>query len=314
MLSALIINGQVAVLPPPSKDILRKHVSFLKNHCDIPRGHALQMVAYFHHFSSWTDLNSRSPEAQDKLALNLMKNIRVSVQSYRDKMPPDELLKITALKASVGTLTRAVVENSLMQLNDYDIILLHNHLYEEISNGRFVPIPLSKALYSADHCLVLLARMASARGYTKTVNPHLYFPWFAFRMYGYLHIDGNTLNYDCRELDSYLFPSEDNHVALFTRPWFSNYVTGFIRSLLQTLNESGYTGRLTFSRVCNEGLIEQMASFKGNVLTYKRFSLNGNSNSGSAISALIEAMLKIGGEKNDKKQWIAFRYGNGEVY
>ncbi|MGH1595016.1 hypothetical protein [Yersinia proxima] len=314
MLSDLIINGEVAILPPPSKDVLCKHVSFLKNHCNIPRGHALEIVAYFHHFSSWTELNSRYPEAQDKLALDLMKNIRESVQAYRDMMPLDELLQITDLKASVGTLTRAVEDNSLMQLNDYDIIQLHNHLYEEIDDEQFVAIPISRALYSADHCLVLLAKMVTARGYTKTVNPHLYFPWFAFRMYGYLHVDGNTLNYECRELDSYLSPSKDNYVALLTRPWFVNYVTGFIRSLLQTLNESGYTGRLTFSRVCNEGLIEQMASFTGKVLAYKRFSLNKNSNSDSVISALIDAMLDMGAEKNEKKQWIAFHYGSGEVY
>lgn len=314
MLSDLIINGEVAILPPPSKDILHKHVSFLKNHCNICRGHALQMVAYFHHFSSWTELNSRSPETEDKLTLDFMKNIRGSVQVYRDMMPPDELLQITDLKASVGTLTRAIEDNSLMQLNDYDIILLHNHLYEEIGDRQFVTLTLSEALYSADHCLVLLAKMITARGYTKTVNPHIYFPWFAFRMYGYLHVDGNTLNYECRELDSNLYPSKDKDMALFTKPWFVNYVTGFIRSLLRTLNESGYTGRLTFSRVCNEGLIEQTTSFEGNLLANKRFSLNTNSNSDGVISALIDAMLEMGAEKNEKKRWIAFHYGNGEFY
>lgn len=314
MLSKLIINGETAVLPPPSKDTLNKHASFLKNHCGIPRGHALQMVAYFHHFSNWTELTSRSPDPQDKLALEFIKNIRDSVQSYRNMMPSDELLKIISLKASVGTITRAVVDNRLMQLNDYDIIQLYNHLFEEIDEGQFISIPWSEALYSSDHCLVLLARMVSARSNTKTINPHIYFPWFAFRMYGYLHVDENILNYECRELDSYLYPSSNSYVALFGRPWFVNYVMGFIRTLLQTLNNSGYTGNLTFSRVCNEGLLEQMVSFEDNVLTYKRFSLNKNSNADNVISALIDAMLEIGAEKNYKRQWIAFHFGNGEVY
>ncbi|MDX7986884.1 hypothetical protein FE392_06000 [Xenorhabdus sp. 12] len=314
MLSDLIIDADASILPPPPKDILRKHVSFLRNHCDIPRGHALEMVAYFHHFSSWTEMNSRYPKAQDTLTLDMMKKIRESVQYYRDIMPPDELFKIKELQASIGTITRAVEENNLKQLDDYDIIQLHNHLYKENNDGQLVPIPLSEALYSADHCLVLLAKRVTARGYTKTVNPHLYFPWFAFRMYGYLHVDGNTLNYDCRELDSSLFPARDKYVALLTRPWFVNYVTGFIRSLLRTLNRSGYRGRLTFSRICNEGLIEQMVSFVGNKRSYKRFSLNSNSISDRTISALIDAMLEMGAEKSQKRQWIAFHYGNGEIY
>ncbi|CAI1767893.1 hypothetical protein [Serratia fonticola] len=313
MLSNPIFNNTVTTLPPPLRETLSKHASFLRNHCDVPLGHAQQMVAYSHHFSSWAELNSRSPEAQDLLALNNMKKMRESIQAFRDKMPPDELLQIANLKASVGTLTRAVEENRIMQLNDYDIILLHNTIHEEIDDEQLIPAPLFEALYTADHCLVLLAKRVAARGYTKTVNPHLYFPWFSFRMYGYLHIDGSTLNYDCRELDSYLFPSEDKDAVLFNRPWFVAYVMGFIRSLLRTLNDSGYTGRLTFNNICNERLIEEKPYFVGDQLLYNPF-INRNSNTDRAISALIDAMLSLGADKNNKYQWIAFHYGNAEVY
>ncbi|TYE57939.1 hypothetical protein DJ482_25920, partial [Escherichia coli] len=72
------------------------------------------------------------------------------------------------------------------------------------------PTPVSwyEVLDETDRCLVLLAKRTALAGHIKTVNPHISFPWFGFRMYGYLHIDGNTLNYNCRELDSYLWPSE----------------------------------------------------------------------------------------------------------
>lgn len=315
MLNELSINGKFAILPPPTKDVLNRHANFLKNHCNVPLGHALQMVAYFHHYSNWTELNTRRSESQDQMALNLMSEIRQSVQAHRNKIPEKDLSRLEKLNASIGTLTRATVDNSLMQLNDYDIIQLHNHLYEYVNDTQISSIPFTEALYSAEHCLTLLAKMVTARGNSKTVNPHIYFPWFAFRMYGYLHVYEDTLNYDCRELDSNLFPSMTNHIAIFSSKWFVNYVTGFIRTQLQSLNKSGYKGRVTFSRICNEGLIEKMISFEGDKLvSNKRFSLNKNSNSDDAISKLIAALLNMGATIDEKRQCITFLYGSGELY
>ncbi|MGZ0802831.1 hypothetical protein ACXNAL_16625 [Kluyvera ascorbata] len=315
MLNELSFNGKFAILPPPARDVLDRHANFLKNHCNVPLGHALQMVAYFHHYANWAELSTRSSEPQDQIALDLMSEIRQSIQAHRNKIPEKDLLQLEKLKASIGTLTRATVDNSLMQLNDYDLIQLHNHLYEYVDDAQFSSIPFAEALYSAEHCLVLLAKMVTARGYSKIVNPHIYFPWFAFRMYGYLHVNGDTLDYDCRELDTNLFPSMTNHTAIFARKWFVNYVTGFIRTQLQSLNKSGYKGRITFSRICNEGLIETMISFEGNTLvSKKRFSLNKNSNSDEAVSKLIAALLDMGATIDEKRQRMVFLYGNGELY
>lgn len=315
MRNEIYINGEHAILPPPSKDSLKRHANFLKNHCNVPLGHALQMVAYFHDFSKWDELISRPPEPQDKLALILMEKVRKNVQAHRDAMPKRELLKLTKLNASIGTLTRAVEDDSILKLNDYDIIQLHNHLNEEVAQGQIVSYSFSEALSSAEHCIVLIAKLMAIKGNSKTINPHLYFPWFSFRMYGYLHVNGNTLNYDCRELDSYLYPSLTEYKVIFNRPWFVNYVTGFIRTILQSLNDSGYKGYLAFGRVCNEGLIERMVTLENGSFIYnKRYSLAKNQTADETISKLIDTMLAMGASKDEEKQKLVFSYGNGEKY
>ncbi|MGG5838551.1 hypothetical protein [Huaxiibacter chinensis] len=129
-------------------------------------------------------------------------------------------------------------------------------------------------------------------------------------MYGYLEVNGAELNYDCTELDSYFFPTIDRLDALFRREWFVPYFIGFASYLLQTLELSGYIGRLSFGRVHNEGLIEKAISgVNGKQFHYTRYGLNGNELTDGPIENLVEELLAIGGRINPTLQRIEFSFG-----
>lgn len=130
-------------------------------------------------------------------------------------------------------------------------------------------------------------------------------------MYGHLEINGETLNYDCTELDSYLFPTVNRLDALFRREWFVPYFVGFAGYLLQTLAQSGYSGRLSFSRVHNEGLVEKaISSVIDKKFQYKRYSINGNELTDEPIEKLVTALLAMEGSINPTRQRIEFSFGN----
>ncbi|MDM2836335.1 hypothetical protein [Citrobacter sp. Cpo091] len=129
-------------------------------------------------------------------------------------------------------------------------------------------------------------------------------------MYGYLEVKGAELNYDCTELDSYLFPTVNRLDALFRREWFVPYFVGFATYLLQTLAQSGYSGRLSFSRIHNEGLIEKAVSgVLDKKFQYKRYSLNGNDLTDGPIEKLVTTLLAMGGRINPTRQRIEFSFG-----
>ncbi|WP_279205494.1 hypothetical protein [Obesumbacterium proteus] len=313
MLPLFVVEGRSAPFIP-SNDQLRKHARFLRNHCEVPLGHAQEMVAYFYHFSSWSDMISRSSMHFDKSVSARLAEMREYLQRYRDKITDDELSIIVGLNAMSGTLTEAIEKDRITQLNDLDVFNLYNCLSDTEYWGSPELVSWDELLYEKDRCLVLLAkRMAGIRD-LNSVNPHLYFPWFGFRMYGYLNLNGKQLNYECRELDSYLFPSPDKIRNLFKRPWFISYFIGFIRSLLNSLCQSEYSGVLTFSRICNEGLIEKMVSIHNKKIIYKRYSCNGNTYTDIPVANLVNTMLAMGGKLNNARQSIEFSFGCGESY
>ena len=123
-------------------------------------------------------------------------------------------------------------------------------------------------------------------------------------MYGYLHIHGNTLNYKCRELDSYLWPSEKKYKNIFNRPWFAAYVSGFIRMQLHSLCSSGFSGKMSFERINNVDLIA------GQV----RQSCFDDEITSSSMNKVVEKLISMGGIRDTKKQNITFTFGNGEMY
>ncbi|MEG1092613.1 hypothetical protein HV183_02930 [Citrobacter freundii] len=310
MLSELAFNDDFIDLPPPAKEQLRKHARFLRNHCGVPLGHAQEMVAWFFHFKNWGDLAARQIQKTDEAARIKLAEIQESLQLHRNNIPHTELAELSALNALVGTLTEAVVSNRISQLNQHDIVLLHRYLYDHEYWGVSVPVSWCNALQRADRCPILLAKRMSAEGKIRRVNPHLYFPWFGLRMYGYLEVKGAELNYDCTELDSYLFPTVNRLDALFRREWFVPYFVGFASYLLQTLAQSGYSGRLSFSRVHNEGLIEKAVSGVLNKkFQYKRYSLNGNDLTDGPIEKLVTTLLAMGGSINPARQRIEFSFG-----
>jgi hypothetical protein len=310
MLSELAFNDDVIDLPPPEKEQLRKHARFLRNHCNVPLGHAQEMVAWFYHFKSWSDLTARHSQTTDIIAENKIAEVRESLQLHRNNISVAELAELSALNAMPGTLTEAVVSNRIAQLNQHDLILLYRYIYDEEYWGTAVPVSWSKGLRRADRCLILLAKTIGEKGKASRINPHLYFPWFGLRMYGYLEVNGAELNYDCTELDSYFFPTIDRLDALFRREWFVPYFIGFASYLLQTLELSGYVGRLSFGRVHNEGLIEKAISgVNGKQFHYTRYSLNGNELTDGPIEKLVEELLAMGGRINPTLQRIEFSFG-----
>lgn len=315
MLSEIAFNDDVIALPPPAKDQLRKHARFLRNHCGVPLGHAYEMVAWFYHYQSWSELLARQCQTTDKSAEDNLAKMRESLQLHRNNIPSVELAKLTSMNATVGTLTEAVVNNRIAQINQHDLVLLHRYLYDQEYWGTSVPVSWEQALKRADRCPILLAKRIASLGTPGRVNPHLYFPRFGLRMYGYLEINGTELNYDCIELDSYFFPSLNRFDALFRRDWFVPYFSGFARYLLQILAQSGYSGRLSFGRVHNEGLIETaIAGYSGKHCNYKRYSLNVNALTDEPIETLVSALFAMGGKSNLGRHRVEFQFGKGNSH
>lgn len=207
MLPHLDVNDHRYV---PSLDQLRKQARFLRDHCNVQLNHAYEMVAYFYRFSSWGDLLNHTTSDIAIGDQQIVAHMREELQTYRNRLPASDLQRLSQLAALKGTLTETVVNDRIKTLNDLDIVQIYNCLYNEEYWGEPAPVYWYEVLDETDRCLVLLAKRTALAERTKTVNPHISFPWFGFRMYGYLHIDGNTLNYKCRELDSYLWPSEKN--------------------------------------------------------------------------------------------------------
>lgn len=301
MLPYLDVNDHRYV---PSLDQLRKQARFLRDHCNVQLNHAYEMVAYFYRFSSWGDLLNHTTSDIATVDQQIVAQMREKLQTYRNRLPASDLQRLSQLAALKGTLTEAVVNDRIKTLNDLDIVQIYNCLYNEEYWGELVPVSWYEVLDETDRCLVLLAKRTVLAGRTKTVNPHISFPWFGFRMYGYLHIDGNTLNYKCRELDSYLFPSEKKYTTVFSRPWFAAYVSGFIRMQLHSLCSSGFSGKISFERINNVDLVA------GPV----RQPYIDDEIPSSSMDTIVENLLSMGGVRDTRKQNIAFRFGNGEMY
>jgi len=299
----------------PALDQLRKQARFLRDRCNIQLNHAYEMVAYFYRFSSWGDLLNHTTSNIAIENQRIVAQMREVLQTNRNNLPASDLQRLSQFAALQGTLTEAIVNDRIKTLNDLDIVQIFNCLYNEDYWGEPVPVSWYEALDETDRCLVLLAKRTALEGRTKTVNPHISFPWFGFKMYGYLHIDENTLNYKCRELDSCLWPSEKKHKKVFNRPWFAAYISGFIRTQLHSLSVSGFSGELSIARINNVDLVtgqvelpcfDEHDNFHNNLDKYEIISL--------AINEVVEKLVSIGGVKNIKKQNITFSFGNGEMY
>ncbi|EEJ6528145.1 hypothetical protein Z644_002537 [Salmonella enterica] len=301
MLSRINVNNHRYV---PSLDQLRKQARFLRDHCNVQLNHAYEMVAYFYRFSSWGDLLNHTTSDIAIEDQQIVAHMREELQTYRNRLAASDLQRLSQLAALKGTLTEAVVNDRIMTLNALDIVQIYNCLYNEEYWGEPAPVSWYEVLDETDRCLVLLAKRTALAGRTNTVNPHISFPWFGFRMYGYLHIDGNTLNYNCRELDSYLWPSEKKYTTVFSRPWFAAYVSGFIRIQLHSLCSSGFSGKMSFERINNVDLVS------GPV----RQSFFNDEIPSSSINIVVENLLSMGGVRDTRKQNITFRFGNGEMY
>ncbi|EBZ0491424.1 hypothetical protein D6445_11680 [Salmonella enterica subsp. enterica serovar Infantis] len=301
MLPHLYVNDQRYV---PSLVQLRKQARFLRDRCNVQLNHAYEMVAYFYRFSSWGDLLNHTTSDIAIKNQQIVAHMREELQTYRNNLPTPDLQRLSQLAALQGTLTEAVVNNRIKTLNDLDIVQIYNCLYNEEYWGEPAPISLYEVLDETDRCLVLLAKRTALAGHTKTVNPHISFPWFGFRMYGYLHIDGNKLSYKCRELDSYLWPSEKKYTKVFRKPWFAAYVSGFIRMQLHSLCSSGFSGEMSIERINNVDLVA------GQV----RQPYFDDEIASSSMNTVVEVLLKMGGVRSTKKQNITFSFGNGEMY
>jgi len=301
MLPHLDVNDHRYV---PSLDQLRKQARFLRDHCNIQLNHAYEMVAYFYRFSSWGDLLNHTTSDIAIGDQQIVAHMREELQTYRNRLPASDLQRLSQLAALKGTLTEAVVNDRIKTLNDLDIVQIYNCLYNEEYWGEPAPVSLYEVLDETDRCLVLLAKRTALAGRTKKVNPHISFPWFGFRMYGYLHIHGNTLNYECRELDSYLWPSEEKYTTVFSRPWFVAYVSGFIRMQLHSLCSSGFSGKISFGRINNVDLVAgpvRQPYFDDEIPS-------------SLMDTIVENLLSMRGVRDTRRQNITFRFGNGEMY
>ncbi|KHS86337.1 hypothetical protein [Pectobacterium carotovorum] len=304
MLPRLSVNDHRYV---PSIVQLRKQARFLRDHCDIQLNYAYEMVAYFYRFTNWGDLINYT---DSNIAIENQRDVaqmRAVLQTYRSNLSAADLLQITQLKALPGTLTEAVENDRINVLNDLDILQFHNCLHDKDYWCEPVPVSWYKVLDETDRCLVLLAKRTALTWGIKTVNPHISFPWFGLKMYGYLYVNGNTLNYECRELDSYLWPSEKHYKKTLSRSWFSNYISGFMRTQLRSLCASGFSGKISFSRVNSIDLI------KGQIaLPY--LDEYDDEVTIAPINEIVKNLLDMGGVKDTKKQKITFTFGNGEVY
>lgn len=182
MLPGVNINGHRYV---PSLDQLRKQARFLRDRCNVQLNHAYEMVAYFYRFSSWGDLLNHTTNDIAIENQQIVAHMREALQTHRYNLPASDLERLSQLVALQGTLTEAVVNDRIKTLNDLDIVQLYNCLYNEEFWGEPVPVSWPEVLYETDRCLVLLAKRTALEGRIKTINPHISFPWFGFRMYGY---------------------------------------------------------------------------------------------------------------------------------
>lgn len=306
MLPHLCINDSRYV---PPVDQLRKQARFLRDHCYVKLNHAYEMVAYFYRFSNWADLNNY---INSNTAIENHRNVtkmREVLQTYRSSMPVADLLQISHLTAQPGTLTEAVENDRLKALNDLDIVQFYNCMHDLEYWCEPVPVSWYKVLDDIDRCLVLLAKRTVLEGHLKTVNPHISFPWFGCRMYGYLYVNGSTLNYECRELDSYIRPFENKHEKIFSKPWFVSYISGFIRTQLRSLCASGFSGKISFARINIVDLVAEHAVPRG-LCEYN----DSDTVIRSSIKELVETLYGMGGDKDSKNRNITFTFGNGEVY
>ncbi|MFP1835529.1 hypothetical protein ACLEDU_07110 [Lonsdalea quercina] len=304
MLPRLSVNDHRYV---PSIVQLRKQARFLRDHCDIQLNYAYEMVAYFYRFSNWGDLINY---IDSNIAIGNQRDVaqmRVVLQTYRSNLSANDLLQITQLKALPGTLTEAVENDRINVLNDLDILQFYNCLHDKEYWCEPVTVSWYKVLDETDRCLVLLAKRTALTWGSKTVNPHISFPWFGLKMYGYLYVNGNMLNYECRELDSYLWPSEKHYKRALSRSWFATYISGFIRTQLRSLCTSGFSGKISFSRVNSIDLI------KGQIaLPY--LDEYDDEVTIAPINEIVKKLLDMGGARDTKKQKVTFTFGNGEVY
>ncbi|SGC98259.1 Uncharacterised protein [Mycobacterium tuberculosis] len=184
MLPHLNVNDHRYV---PSLDQLRKQARFLRDHCNVQLNHAYEMVAYLYRFSSWGELLNHTTSDIAIKDLQIVAHMREELQTYRNCLPQSDLKRLSQLAALKGTITEAVVSDRIKTLNDLDIVQIYNCLYNEEYWGEPAPVSWYEVLDETDRCLVLLAKRTALAGRTKTVNPHISFPWFGFRMYGYLH-------------------------------------------------------------------------------------------------------------------------------
>ncbi|MBB1475835.1 hypothetical protein [Shewanella sp. SG41-3] len=240
--------------PPLYK--IKQHANFLSKNLPVTLCQAQEMIAYYQHCNSWSELKY---SVEHGLSLSTSNEGRgagmchFEASKMRHKLATlldsDWDSGIEALYHSnlvKQTISHSIYNNRLDWLIDEEVRQLYERLYEDDDK---LGSNLFNLISSFDNNFLNLFNNSSP----KFIGQHFYDYKYGLKMYcNQREMDGHLI-YIIREFDSYLYPPGHNYgdTFLYNRPWFVNYVVGYINNLLKILNKNGLKGELILHRVNN---------------------------------------------------------------
>lgn len=147
---------------------------------------------------------------------------------------------------------------------------------------------INDLMLSDDTINKVLHRKESSR--SRTVNTHLEPKAYRQRFYAYYTFKDNDVHITSREWDLEVFRPTNNEDKLSveqlhsvcSRKWFTDYMIGYLKLLIQQFRMAGYSGKVRICKIQN-----------ASVLTFYHNKTDDYSNNG--IDKLFEALLELGG-------------------
>jgi hypothetical protein len=252
-------NAEPHHFPPLHK--IKQHVKFLSKNLPVTLCQAQEMVAYFQHCNNWSELKDsvehgmrlqkgyRDPEIGvcHMEASNLRRKLSDLLRSDWDS-GIESLSKLPLIKQ---TISHSIYNNRLDWLSDEEVSHLYYHLYEDNEDSPRHNLP--HVLSGYDNNFLNLFHNCK----TLAFGRHFYDHQYGLKLFCYKEHEDGKLTYIIREFDSYLRPPNKIYTKsdFVNRPWFVNYVVGYINNLIEILTSHGQCGELILYKVQNEYFI-----------------------------------------------------------
>lgn len=272
----------------PELSHLKRHAKHISKKFRISLSYAKEIVAFMHNCSDWAELRSESTNharASDSTEFSCLPSPTDLIEFKKSLSPYIADIR-NVFDPSIhipGSILDKVVKGNLHHLPGN---VVQHLLYAE-------PIDESQTIEEVIYLLNFLDDTFSnalAQPNRSSLQINIRSSLYGHRLYGYCDFVGKKVHILCREWDLELKrPSNKkdnlNRTSICTRPWFKDYMIGYLKAFIDQCRSSGYTGTLKITRIQNayvgkwanhepdkyrntglESLFETLSSLPGTIL------------------------------------------------